>query len=97
MRHKEKPLENSSPRESWGNLFLDGPCVLQHQDNASARGKRLLKLSSHFERVFSNINVVILTEAIHLFIMLLRILFIYYKRILYKPNTLLFGGFPLQW
>ena len=54
LGRKEKPLENSSPRESWGNLHL-----LQHQDNASARGKRPLKLSLHFERVFSNINVVI--------------------------------------
>ena len=67
---KEKPLENSSPRESWGDLFLDGPCVLQHQDNTSARGKRLLKLASHFERVFSNITVVISTES-HSFIYLL--------------------------
>ena len=29
--------------------------------------------------------------------MFLRILFIYYKRILYKPNILSFGGFPLLW
>ena len=70
LRPKEKPLENSSPRETWGDLFQDGPCVLQHQDNISARGKRPLKLASHIERVFSNINVVILTES-HSFIYLL--------------------------
>ena len=69
--------------------------MLEHQDNTSARGKGPLKLASHFERVFSNINVVILTES-HSFIYLLCF-FKNYKRILYKPNTSLFGGFPLQW